>query len=56
MDFVTGSKLSFPFTRDIAALARKAVDAAHKSAYPAGAAGSTGRWHSDASMTLTRVS
>lgn len=26
MEFVTGSKLSFPFARDIAALARKVVD------------------------------
>lgn len=33
MDFVTNSKLSFPFARDIAALARTAVDAA-RSAVP----------------------
>ncbi len=55
MDFVTGSKLSFPFVRDIAALARDAVDGAHHPAPAAVATETNGRQRPDAAATSTQV-
>jgi hypothetical protein len=55
MDFVTGSKLSFPFARDIAALARDAVDGVHRFALAAVDAEIDGRQLPDTAATSTQV-